>query len=184
MKLCHLNINSLPNKVDHLKYILRNTPFDIITISESHCDENITDSELHIDGFNIIRKDRSRHGGGIVMYIKDSVRFTVVNTFEYQLECLWIRLNVIKKVKPLLICAIYRPPNTTVEFFDKLSDMLHQALDGEEEIILLGDLNCDLLPENLDSSAELLLSTMTCFLMYQLIELPTRIKRILCTHEH
>ena len=100
--------------------MLKDSPFDIVALSESHCDETITNSELYIDGFNCLRKDRSRYGGGIVVYIKSSICFTVVSSFECQdLECLWVRLNGKRLNKPLLICTIYRLPNVTVEFFDK-----------------------------------------------------------------
>ena len=34
--------------------------------------------ELNIDHFNLIRKDRNRHGGGVAVYIHSSLSFEVI----------------------------------------------------------------------------------------------------------
>ena len=38
--------------------------------NESKLDHSITDGEIHIPGYVIIRKDRNRHGGGVALYIR------------------------------------------------------------------------------------------------------------------
>ena len=37
-------------------------------ITETWLDDDISDSELFIPGYVTVRLDRSRHGGGIIMY--------------------------------------------------------------------------------------------------------------------
>ena len=39
-------------------------------INESKIDDSITDGKISIPGFNLIRKDRNRAGGGVVLYIR------------------------------------------------------------------------------------------------------------------
>ena len=46
LKICHVNINSLPAKIDDLKYTLKYNPFDIKAITETHCDKTVPDSKL------------------------------------------------------------------------------------------------------------------------------------------
>jgi exonuclease III len=50
--------------------MLTNYPFDILAINETKLDSSISDSEIYIHGYTIIRKDRNRNGGGIAIYIK------------------------------------------------------------------------------------------------------------------
>jgi hypothetical protein len=47
------------------------SPLEVLAINESKLDNTITDGEIHIPGYVIIRKDRNRHGGGVAIYIKD-----------------------------------------------------------------------------------------------------------------
>jgi hypothetical protein len=38
--------------------------FDIISLNETMLDSSISDHEIKINGYDIVRKDRNRHGGG------------------------------------------------------------------------------------------------------------------------
>jgi hypothetical protein len=44
-------------------------------INETKLDHSISDQEISICGYNIIRKDRNRNGGGVLMYVHESVTF-------------------------------------------------------------------------------------------------------------
>ena len=39
--------------------------YDIICVSETHIDNTVPDSDIHIPCYKNYRKDRSRHGGGV-----------------------------------------------------------------------------------------------------------------------
>ena len=73
----HLNINSLPLKIDDLRYIAKNTNAAVIGISETKFDNTVYHSEVAIDGYNIVRSDRNRKGRGVVCYIKNSICFNL-----------------------------------------------------------------------------------------------------------
>jgi hypothetical protein len=47
-----------------------NTSLDILAINESKINESVSDDEISVCGFHLIRKDRNRHGGGVLMYIR------------------------------------------------------------------------------------------------------------------
>ena len=49
--------------------------FDIISVNETICDDTISDGELNLFGYNILRNDRNRNGGGVALYIKDVFKF-------------------------------------------------------------------------------------------------------------
>ena len=65
--MANLNVNSLLKHLDEICLILNNNALDILAINESKIDDNISNDEIHINGFNTIRKDRNRFGGGVVL---------------------------------------------------------------------------------------------------------------------
>jgi len=44
---------------------------DVICIVESWLDYTIADSEIFIQGYSIVRLDRSRHGGGVLIFVNN-----------------------------------------------------------------------------------------------------------------
>ena len=51
-------------------------PFDILAINESKIDPTIRDSEIYINNYSIVRFDRNRFGGGVALYIKNTIPYT------------------------------------------------------------------------------------------------------------
>ena len=74
-RIASLNINSLLKHIEELRFILANFPLDMLAINESKIDDQIPDSEIHISGYNLSRTDRNRAGGGVVVYIRDSISY-------------------------------------------------------------------------------------------------------------
>lgn len=73
LKLAHLNINSLRNKIHDLSSLLLNNDIHVIAITETHLDELIEDSVIYIQGYNVYRMDRDRYSGGVALYIQDHI---------------------------------------------------------------------------------------------------------------
>ena len=46
---------------------MRDEPFDILTLNETRLDNSILDCEVQIPGYDIIRSDRNRNGGGVAI---------------------------------------------------------------------------------------------------------------------
>jgi len=66
----HLNVNSLLPKIDEIRYVAQNTNAAVIGITESKLDDSILDSEIAINRYDVLRKDRNRKGQGIVFFIR------------------------------------------------------------------------------------------------------------------
>ena len=73
LKIAFLNIVSLRKYKDELGVILHDNDIDVIGLSETRLDENVQDCELAIDGYKIVRNDRNANGGGVAIYVKDSL---------------------------------------------------------------------------------------------------------------
>ena len=116
----HLNINGLLNKIDELRYIARSSNAAVTGITETKLGNIVYDSEVTVDGYNIvIGNDRNRNGGDI---------FTDL---------------LFPKTKPISVCIIYKPPSQS-QFLQQIITEF-EALDLDNEIYVLGDFNINLL---------------------------------------
>ena len=74
--------------------------YDIITVSETHLHAGVPNEIFEIKGFHeIIRKDRNGNGGGVAMYIKNSVSYKRIFKYEENnLEAVWVQVNTIEGI--------------------------------------------------------------------------------------
>ena len=78
------------------------------------------------------------------------------------------------KCKPFLVTAWYRPPNSPVEIFDKFENFLHLAENENIDLIITGDLNCNLLATKSNSHTKKLTDLLDIYQLQQHIKTPTR----------
>ena len=65
-----LNINSIAPKFDYLVQLM-NDNIDFLMVSETKIDESFPKTQFNIRGYSQpIRKDRTRHGGGIMFFMR------------------------------------------------------------------------------------------------------------------
>ncbi|CAB4006694.1 RNA-directed DNA polymerase from transposon BS, partial [Paramuricea clavata] len=147
-KVCHLNIASLIKHYDELLLYMQNKLFDIITLNKTRLDSSVLNGEIEIPGYDIVRRDRNRSGGGVAMYIRSNIPYTIrKDLFPGNLELICIEIKKFKS-KPQLITTWYRPPNSSVELFSEFENFLKLLEDENKEIIITGDLNCNILEQN------------------------------------
>ncbi len=177
-KLASLNITSLVYHIDELRVFLASNRVDVLAINETRLDSNIMDSEVHIPGYEIIRRDRcinGRHGGGVCFYVRSTINFLPrpdLSCQEIENLCIEIRKP---NSKPFLITTWYRPPNSVVDKFNYFETLLGK-LDAEQvEYYVMGDLNCNLSSPTLDHNSTLLNNITNLYNLHQLINEPTRI---------
>ena len=123
----HLNVRSIMNKLDHFRILMSKKPFDVICLNETFCDSSISDSEINLPDYSIVRRDRNRHGGGVAMYIRNSLAFIRRNDLETDdVECIWIEMKCMQR-QPVIIGSLDRPPSSPVDFMDKLGDIIDRV---------------------------------------------------------
>lgn len=91
---------------------------DLICITETWLSEDITNAGIAVPGYIICRRDRNRHGGGVMLYIRDIFQFTHPPNPPEGLELLPVILQ--HNVIPVRFCisVFYRPPNSTPDLLD------------------------------------------------------------------
>ena len=69
------NVMSLAPKIDEVRSVAAEVNLDIICIVESWLQSHIHDNIVHIDNYNIIRRDRSSGiHGGVCAYIRKTIK--------------------------------------------------------------------------------------------------------------
>ena len=95
LKIAQLNIRRLIPKRDQIELLLQQTHFHILLINESWLNNDVSDTEINIPGYNIVRNDRTRTGGGVLAYVCQNLKF--VHLCEFQIdsvESLWVKITL------------------------------------------------------------------------------------------
>ena len=79
----------------------------VVCITESWLDPDICDFEMSIPGFNIIRHDRNRHGGGVCVYVNS---YRVISFGPLDTKCIFVSVSSnLHHNSNLSVCVFYRP---------------------------------------------------------------------------
>lgn len=170
LNICHLNVQSLCarklSKFNELKEIIVNSKLDIVCISETWLNKSISDEVIAIDGYNIIRNDRTHsQGGGICVYFKNDLRCKAVSRSEFSMEVdninrvEYLFVEVCYSSEKFLLGIIYNPPRNDCSsvIYDQLLDLYLNY----SRTLIVGDFNTDIrtnssLASNLNSVLEVL----------------------------
>ena len=146
----NLNCRSLLPKLDDLRVFAEAQSPDVITLCETWLDDSIKNDEVAIEGYVLVRRDRNRHGGGIGVYIRESLSFSQT-LIHASVEFLLISLNL--KSWNLLCGLFYRPPSSphAVATLESALESLPPA--KLKSLILLGDFNIKLECINVEKSS-------------------------------
>ena len=112
------------------------------------------DTVFHIDGFYSVDLYRNNYGGGIKIFVKNSIQSKILNNFNMLndlLEMLTIELSCCNH--RFLLTTVYHPPTSfpqkNIEFVDLFTLTLKQLIDLKVPLVVAGDLNINLLnPRN------------------------------------
>ena len=162
-----------------------------VSICESWLKPHITNAQINIPGYQIIRQDRiNRARGGVLLYIHNSLPTS--NTCTYDDDyCAAVLCEI--KSKNLIIASVYRPPDTKPDSFANMLKFLQTNINklsknSQPEILIMGDFNLPAMswqtvdvPERRTTNASE--SLLTQFndenFLSQCIDQPTRQKNIL-----
>ena len=142
---------------------------------ETFLHDGIQYSEIQIPDFSIGRSDRySRVGGGVCMYVRNTVNFKICLCFSNSV----CELLILKLRNPsIIIIIIYRPPSCLdCDFIDVISRAEQYILTIPAplpNIILLGDFNFPLINWS-NPNSQCPLSSPSFHLSNQLFAKPTR----------
>ena len=179
MAIASLNINGLRSHLDEVQFLIKNLGIHVLALNETKLDSDFPKELSSVPGYQQERLDRTRNGGGVSIYIRDSIKYKRrLDVPKDDLELICIEVQPPKN-KPFLVIVWYKPPSSPVCSFNRLEHVLSYLDQEGKEIILVGDTNCDLTKTKADqpmvNDAKHLCNLYELFSLKQLIEEPTRV---------
>ena len=174
IRITHLNINSVAGfKFAELKFFIQENLFDIIVLSEAKIDDAFRDSQFYIKGSRMLATYR-----GLLIYVRRELIINRLCDFECKrTETITFSMQQKRTTKKIMVIAAYRPPCLSRSLWTQdLGDLLLRIRNRYDNIIVVGDLNCDLSdPDKHDKQGRGLLDLMEVCNMSNMIKQPTRV---------
>lgn len=129
MKIVSWNACGLRQNVQEVRHYLESEDIDIMLLNETKLTEDVN---IQIKNYKFIRKDRTAHGGGVGILIKQNICFQQLKSIpDVSIEHVGIRLE-----NNIYIFAVYNNPRNL--FIDR--ELLALTSLGNK-VLLIGDLN-------------------------------------------
>ena len=140
--ILYFNARSILPKMDELRVMVAAQNPSIVCIVETWLCEVISDLEISLKNFQLVRLDRNRHGGGVLIYIHSSLTWDVLLRGPNDLEFLSLSISSPCNCFKHCISVLYRSPSFPVSFFDNFCTTL-QFLSPHRftSFVLVGDFN-------------------------------------------
>lgn len=186
LNILSINIDSITShgKLEQLELLVKELNLSALAISESKLDDTIAENNYSIPGYNMESRHRNRHGGGVMIFIRDNIPYCRKSALESKtLEHIAVDLTVGNK--KYAVNVIYRPPNEspddhTTFLTDMNATLIKINKSRAYTKIICGDFNFGsaaynfhggLRPKPLDSKAPVLFTDNG---FVQVIDIPTR----------
>jgi len=173
----YTNAQSLVGKVAELSCVASDQKPDVILVTESWCNKDITDAFLTIPGYEVktdLRMDRADtgagRGGGLIIYARSDIPIL-------KLDQVGIHIQLCKfLISDVTVYLVYRSPNAPADSISELAEVVRKA---EKNSLLFGDFN---LPD-IDWSKGVARGRSADFMeavqdamMEQLVDFPTQVR--------
>ena len=108
-------------------------------------DSSIRDTDIQIEGYKVVHRDRNKWGGGVALLIHESVSNYCIRS-DLMDDNLESRSTQIKlgEFKPFIITSVYLP-DVSVDVFQEVESLIRLLHKENKESIIIGDTNYDLL---------------------------------------
>lgn len=99
LNVCHINAQSLNNKIDEFRYIFEESGVDVICVSETWFEPVVLDTIFRLDNFNLYRCDRISHAGGVAIYVRKGIASKVCckSRPEEKVEHIFVEISSLVK---------------------------------------------------------------------------------------
>ena len=134
----NLNINSLGEKINHLREICKESPIDVLCVDETKIDSSYPDAQFQINDYQFppFRKDRNKYGGGKIVFIRQDLITRRLPKFNTKVsETVFVELTISEKKWCILFA--YRPPqnNNLTTFFEEINLSLSTIVNEYDNIM-------------------------------------------------
>ena len=166
------NIESVLGHTDQLRILLEQEKPHIMCMNETKLGLSINDSLVNVDNYQIICNDRDTQGGGVAVYVLESISFKIrSDLMRDNLEVGTLQIAN-SKFKPFIVTSLYKPPGKPVSYFNDMEALLASIYLDNKEAIIMQDTNCDFLDSS-NSDTKNLKHVLSLHNLTQIIKEPT-----------
>lgn len=147
LSILYFNARSLKNKVDELSIRCKRHNPDLVVITESWLDSSVPDSYFSLENYVALRCDRNSNGGGIVLFIRQSIFYQRVSMNDVPNVKSNILCCILPELSIVLFC-IYHPywgnssaHNSVLDSLQDFFDRLLLSHGSNLQMVLCGDVN-------------------------------------------
>ena len=181
MSILMINIRSCSKNFDQFisvfcKYL---TYFTCIILTETWLTQD-RDNIFSIPSFRCVDLYRNNYGGGIKIYVKDSVKTKILSNFTVMSDLLeMLTIELLFQNHKLVLTAVYHPPTSfptkNIEFVDLFTLYMTQLIDLKMPVIVAGDLNINLLNPGNSAYGDMYIKNLFELGMKPLVTIPTKV---------
>ena len=147
--IAHLNCCSVLEHLDELHNLCHRCDPHVFSLNETRLSNNVKDGEIPFPGYNLLRYDRNRSGGGVLLAIKNSYNFTpFLNGQKFGIEA--ISAKIFLGTKIIIVTSIYRPPSSNDIYYENLIKYMEKVISSRYDCIFIGDFNYNTLKAGKD----------------------------------
>lgn len=145
-----MNIQSLLANFEQLETLIEIYNPSIVMLSETRVTEEINQCEIAVTGYSIVRCDsHSRHTGGVIMYIKNGVKFMNIGHVILHKSAWLLSVKISKGFSKGVYTVIYHSPSASdsafLEFFESWCE---ETINAQDIHTIIGDFNIDISKES------------------------------------
>lgn len=122
--------------MEQLELLLLTHDPHIAVITETWLHDGISDDSVISDSYKMFRRDRLSRGGGVAVILKNGIDAVLLNQIDDH-ESLCLKVNCWGNT--VILYAVYRPPNSPLDFLCKLYN--HMSAYRNSKFLVVGDFN-------------------------------------------
>ena len=142
LSIAIINCQSITAKKASFNHFVSKHQPNIIAGCEWWLSPSIASAEIFPTGYLIYRRDRNDGYGGVFVACQNTLTCEQL-TFDTDVEIVVCCIKLREAPQPLIICALYRPPNNDLSYMTELCNVLSQVANNysNSPIWIVGDIN-------------------------------------------
>lgn len=183
VRICHLNIRSIRNKVQHVDFLLNSLDFpEIVCLTETSCtNSEINCINLHLYTLTDYHCRSNTNLGGVAIFIKNGIQFKIktcdVKKVDFLFEYAFIEI-FLDNISASVGC-FYRSPSSLLYdcdyFISNIDELLYKLLKPNSPTFICGDFNFNFDDNAVRNKADKLLDVFSSYNLNKCINEYTRI---------
>lgn len=143
MSLLYQNVRGLRTKLSNVYIQSFHVHYQIIVLTETWLNNTYLNTEILCNKYNIYRRDRGTHGGGVLIAVSSSLHSEqLVNQSLIDIE--FVSVVIKMKHKNIIITCSYIPPSSTHSLYIQHADAIRSVANSfnkTDSFIIMGDFN-------------------------------------------